>query len=68
MVKPNLLKDYEGRLWEIPQGRHYLKCYIDYATALYNLQQKHQDAADIYEDLVKLDPLDHVVSSSIDNL
>lgn len=60
--KINYLVEYEGRLWEIPEGRNYLKAIISYGSALHNLMGKSKDAIEQFEEALTLDKDDHAVS------
>ncbi len=57
--------EYEGRLWEIPEGREYLKALISYGSALHNLMGKSHDAIEKFKEALTLDPVDHTVRQSI---
>jgi hypothetical protein len=63
-IKKNLTVEYEGRLWEIPEGRAYLKALISYGSALHNLMGKSHDAIQQFEEALSADKDDHAVSLS----
>lgn len=61
-IPKNFMKEHKGDLSVVQQGKDYLSACLEYAVALHKLQGKSRDAIVIFEDILKLDQKDHVVS------
>lgn len=58
----NLLVEHHGKLWEVPEGRNYLRAMVEYARALYSIGEKPRDAVQLFQETMVLDQGDHLVS------
>ena len=63
IVEPvNLFETYIGRLWEHDQGRCYLNMLMELGVAMHNVSNRTRDAVSVFQEMIAIDPSDHLVS------
>jgi hypothetical protein len=57
----DLLDEFHGRMWENDEGRKLLKAMLELGLALHNIGNRSKDAVRTFQEIIALDPADHLV-------
>jgi hypothetical protein len=64
----DLLEEFHGRMWDNDEGRKLLKAMLDLGLALHNIGNRSKDAVRTFQEIIALDPADHLVHVRTSNM